>query len=83
MLEQAFIYDRQGNYSNSFASYKLAAESGIANAQFHLALCYLNGNGTRENVETARGWLQKASDAGYDRAKKKLQELDSIPQIKQ
>ena len=81
VLERAFIYDRQGNYSNSFASYKLAAENDIANAQFHLALCYLNGNGTRKNIETAREWLQKASDAGYDRAKKKLQELDSAPQI--
>lgn len=83
VLEQAFIYDRQGNYSNSFASYKRAAENGIANAQFHLALCYLNGNGTSENIKTAREWLQKASDVGYDRAKKKLQELDSASQVKQ
>ena len=49
-------------YSDSL--YKAAADS-IPEAQYHLGLCYENGNGIGKNLETATQWFAKAARQGH------------------
>ena len=44
----------------------LSAEKGYVLAMHNLANAYKNGEGTEKNLELAKFWAQKASDAGMD-----------------
>ena len=46
------------------AWYRLAAESGLAEAQFNLAHCLVTGNGTRRNDREALTWMLRAAEQG-------------------
>ena len=52
--------------------YKLAAHQGYANSQYHLALCYQNGNGAEKNENEATRLYQLAADQGYAAAQNNL-----------
>jgi TPR repeat protein len=44
-----------------------------------LAKLYLNGAGVTKDENEAIKWLTKASDQGFEPAKRKLQEIQSQP----
>ena len=49
-----------------------AAETGDPDAQYKLALMYMEGKGVKKNEKTAVFWLKKASDQEHIEAMKKL-----------
>src|ERR1043166_7610373 len=51
-----------------FEEAKKAAENGDKYAMSNLAGCYLNAEGTEENVEKALYWFQKAVENGDENA---------------
>ena len=48
--------------------FKLAAEQGLANAQFNLGVMYENGQGVPKNDETAVMWYRLSAEQGYANA---------------
>jgi TPR repeat protein len=60
---------------------KIRAEEGSTSAQYSLGVRYLTGDGVEKNPQMGRSLLQKAADAGEDRAKRKLEQLDRAPKV--
>jgi len=54
--------------TNEIEGLRLAAEDGIAQAQFSLGLRYANGTGVVKDPVQALLWFRKAADQGYDEA---------------
>lgn len=54
--------------AQSVAEIRTRAEQGDALAQYHLAVCFSNGQGVEQNVSEAAKWYRKAADQGYQRA---------------
>ena len=52
--------------------YRLAAEQGIAIAQFNLGVMYRNGNGVPENDAEAVRWYRLAAEQGHAIAQSNL-----------
>ena len=57
---------------NKLHSCQQAAEQGDPEAQYTLALMYLEGQEVKKNEKTAVSWLQKAVDQGHEDALRKL-----------
>lgn len=56
------------NPSEAVRWFRLAAEQGLADAQYELGLCYYKGEGVvKEDVE-AMIWLRRAADQGHSNA---------------
>lgn len=55
--------------------FALAAESGHAQAQFNLGICYYNGEGVLENESEAVKWLKKSAEQGDEQAIEILREI--------
>lgn len=47
---------------------RIAAERGDREAQYQLALCYLNGNGVAQDIQEAVRWLSCAAEQGLAEA---------------
>ena len=71
-LAQGRDAEDKGDYKTAFSSYKQGAEYGYDHAQYELARCYLNGQGTAKNQSEAAIWYQKAADQGYAMAQTAL-----------
>src|SRR5215469_3832690 len=56
-LEKSFYF---------FYLHQEAMESGDKDAQFNLAACYHDGEGTEKNLEKAFYWCQKAAENGNE-----------------
>ncbi len=54
---------------------KKAVENGYIGAQYSLAICYDNGEGTEKNLEKAFCWCQKAAENGFKEAQYNLATL--------
>ncbi|MCY4659089.1 MAG: hypothetical protein OXF93_04645 [Acidobacteria bacterium] len=52
--------------------FRRAAERGHAEAQYHLGLMYLNGQGVRHADDAAAHWLREAADQGHALAQRNL-----------
>ena len=52
--------------------YRLAAEQGWVDAQYHLGLMYADGEGVPEDDEEAVGWYRLAAEQGYASAQTNL-----------
>lgn len=52
--------------------FRRAAERGHAEAQYHLGLTYLNGQGVRHAYDAAAHWLRQAADQGHALAQRNL-----------
>jgi TPR repeat protein len=52
----------EADYVIAYQLYSKAAADGHANAQFHTGYLELEGLGIAKNLDSARGWLQKAAD---------------------
>jgi TPR repeat protein len=57
------------------ASYRKAAEQGLAEAQYLLALCYANGDGVAKDEVKATSWCRKAAEQGLAKAQTQLGDL--------
>ncbi len=55
-----------------FNELKAQAETGNSGAQYHLASCYMNGQGTGKSMELAVLWWRKAADQGLVQAQTAL-----------
>ena len=62
------MYDKgQGvsqDYEVAIKWYRLAAEQGLADAQFHLGDMYFNGRGVPQDYEAAEKWYRLAAKQG-------------------
>ena len=48
--------------------FRKAAEQGVAQAQYNLAVMYAKGRGVRQDGEQAVQWFRKAAEQGYPQA---------------
>ena len=53
-----------------------SANAGCAKAQDVLGQAYSKGIFVEKDIETARGWYQKAAQQGNEQAQRALEELD-------
>ena len=53
---------------DAFGWFLRAAEAGLADAQYNLALMYENGLGTEADPNEAGKWLYRSSEQGYEPA---------------
>ncbi|WCJ59218.1 inorganic phosphate transporter [Fontisphaera persica] len=70
--------DGQGlpqNLPHAASDFKHAAEKNNANAQYNLALLYLEGRGVEVNYRLAAEWLERAAKNQHRQAREKLAEL--------
>ena len=69
-----------------FNYYKRSAESGYAPGQYATGICYLNGYGTKQDLDKAGAWVTAAVNQGYKRAvdgqNKVLARIENIKQEK-
>ena len=56
----------------AFAAFRQAAEQGVAEAQFALAIQYRDGLGTPPDIAAAVAWFQKAANQGHAEAQRNL-----------
>ena len=64
--------EKEKDVPEAIRPYLADAQAGNSEAQYQLALLYLDGNGVKKNEKTAVEWLTKASDQGHVEAMKKL-----------
>jgi TPR repeat protein len=64
--------------------YRMAAEQGLASAQFNLGLSYVSGEGVPEDVAEAVKWYRMAAEQGLAEAQSELgaryAEGDGVPE---
>ncbi len=60
------------NYPKAIDVFRLAAAKKNYSAMYMLGLCYRNGYGIAVNIDSARNWLEKATNGGYKIAKEEL-----------
>jgi TPR repeat protein len=58
--------------------YRRAAEQSYGVAQYSLAMLYLEGKGGPVDTDEAIRWLTLAAEGGHARAKRQLQEMNSV-----
>ncbi len=63
------------DFSEAIKWFRLAAEGGCVDAQFHLGLIYETGLGTAENKEEAIKWYRRAAEQGHENAKHALKKV--------
>lgn len=67
---------QQGNYRQALLDLNTLAVQGDREAQYALGYMYYYGQGTKPNVDLARGWFQQAQAKGLTKAKKALDTID-------
>lgn len=60
----AEVYYKQGDYTNAIFWHRNAALKGFAPSQFNLGVCFENGKGVAENMDSAVFWYKKAALQG-------------------
>ena len=65
----------QGDYTQAFQYFHTAAQLGLPNAQFSLALCYFEGEGVEQDLDMAILWVERASEQGFEAAAELLELL--------
>ena len=58
------VRNHAGDQSNAFEQLRIAAEAAYPPGMHSLAICYLNGSGTRKDLAAALRWFKAAADAG-------------------
>ena len=66
------------SYMEALKWFELAAEQGLADAQYKLGLMYATGNGIPTNFVTAHLWWSVAVDYGSEEARRKLMLLEPL-----
>ena len=68
-IERAVSAYNNGHYAAAFEMFKLLAEHGNAEAQYHLGIMYRSGHGVPKNNATALQWYKKAAVLGHAQGK--------------
>ena len=71
MVEAQNAY-RAGDYATALDEFRGLADSGDRDAQYYLALMYLNGQGTEEDAREALLWFRKSAAQGRAEAQYNL-----------
>lgn len=66
--ECQIISQKDKRIKTMFQYYKQSAEAGYAPGQYSTGLCYLQGLGTKQNLDKAGEWVTAAVNQGYKRA---------------
>ncbi len=66
--ETAATTYKNSDYAAAFAQWQPLAAQGNAEAQYHLAMMYDEGQGTARNSGEALNWFRKAAEQGFDAA---------------
>jgi TPR repeat protein len=56
---------QNGDFETAFNEFTIAAEDGLAIAQFNLAILYFSGQGVEQNVDQAFKWTAAAAEQGH------------------
>ena len=77
-----------GDYTKAYQLFQALAESGDTKAQYDLSLMYIQGIGTKKNIEQGLVWLNRAAEKGNIEAMlelgvlyQKIGNLDNISQL--
>ncbi|MBU3560456.1 tetratricopeptide repeat protein [Polynucleobacter hallstattensis] len=77
-----------GDYTKAYQLFQGLAESGDTKAQYDLSLMYIQGIGTKQNIEQGLVWLNRAAEKGNIEAMlelgvlyQKIDTLDNAPQL--
>jgi TPR repeat protein len=77
-----------GDYTKAYQLFQGLAESGDTKAQYDLSLMYIQGIGTKQNIEEGLVWLNRAAQKGNIEAMlelgvlyQKIDTLDNAPQL--
>ncbi len=68
ILQKGLDAQKMGKYGKAFQWFRIAAEAGNSEAQYHLGYCYLTGQGVRVDEQLAVKWFRKSSDQGDSRS---------------
>ena len=68
LAEKLFLNGDEEDRRTAVEWYWKAAEQGLANAQYHLGVCYANGTGTAVNKQEAFYWYKMAAEQGLAKA---------------
>ena len=63
------------DYAEAMKWFLLAAEQGVADAQFNLGVMYEDGNGVHEEEVQAENWYRLAAEQGHREAGESLNRL--------
>ena len=66
------VIDTTSTSDNDLASFFSRAAHGDADAQCHIGICYLNGDGVEQNAQEAVEWFRKAAEQGHADAQNRL-----------
>ena len=72
LAEKLFLNGDEEDRRTAVEWYWKAAEQGLANAQYHLGVCYANGTGTAVNKPEAVRWYKAAAKQGAANAQYNL-----------
>jgi TPR repeat protein len=77
-----------GDYTKAYQLFQGLAESGDTKAQYDLSLMYIQGIGTKQNIEQGLVWLNRAAEKGNIEAMlelgvlyQKIDTLENAPQL--
>ena len=77
-----------GDYTKAYQLFQGLAESGDTKAQYDISLMYIQGIGTKQNVEQGLVWLNRAAEKGNIEAMlelgvlyQKIDTLENAPQL--
>src|SRR5215469_2905057 len=74
-LRRGVQLSEQGDIKQAFPLLTRAARAGIAEAEFRLGRCYLEGAGVPSSRVEAVRWLERAANQGYVEAQARLATL--------
>jgi uncharacterized protein len=69
---KGFVAYNSGDFATALREFTPLAEQGDANAQYHLALMYIDGEGVLQDYETAVKWYRLAAEQGLAEAQSNL-----------
>jgi TPR repeat protein len=77
-----------GDYTKAYQLFQGLAESGDTKAQYDISLMYIQGIGTKQNIEQGLVWLNRAAEKGNIEAMlelgvlyQKIDALENAPQL--
>ncbi len=65
----------QGDFDTALLEWRPAAEQGLVEAQYNLALIYYHGKGIAVDLEQAHRWYLRAAEQNYVRAQYRVAEM--------
>ncbi len=65
----------QGDFDTALLEWRPAAEQGLVEAQYNLALIYYHGKGIPVDLEQAQQWYLRAAEQNYVRAQYRVAEM--------